>query len=213
MKYHIEFPNSLIKNCITNPKFFYMKKVYYAFLFLLLIGQFSNAQEAGKFRVGLDLGYAIPDGGGGVLIAVEPKYNVSDNMNIGLRFESAALAKNITDGALSLEAELTSSTLIAGTFDYYFTSGSSSFAPFLGAGVGYSSLGSLSASFDGNASPEVDVDGKFGGLIRGGFEIGKVRLAATYNLIGASEVETSEIKNSYIGISFGFYFGGGKWKK
>ena len=61
---------------------------------------------------------------------------------------------------------------------------------------------------------ELELDGKFGGLIRAGFELGKLRLAASYNLIGKSDLgEGVEVKNSYLGISLGFYLGGGKWKK
>jgi outer membrane protein W len=194
-------------------KLLIMKKIFYALLLMLAVGQVAQAQEQGKFRVGLDLGYTMPDGGGGVLIAVEPKYNIADNMNIGIRFESAAMAKNVGE----TEADLTASGTYSGTFDYYFNSGSSSFAPFLGGGVGYSTLGNLSSSVDTElveGSVELEVDGKFGGLIRAGFEAGKFRLAATYNLIGKTDLgEGAEIKNSYLGISLGFYLGGGKWKK
>ncbi|MCK0160857.1 outer membrane beta-barrel protein [Allomuricauda sp. F6463D] len=188
-----------------------MKKILFVFLLMLAVTQVSQAQEEGKFRFGLDLGYTMPSGGGGVLIAIEPKYNIADNMNIGLRLESAAMAKNVGE----TEADLTASMSYIGTFDYYFNSGSSSFAPFLGGGVGYSTLGNLSTSVDTElVDAEFEVDGKFGGLIRTGFEAGKFRLAATYNLIGKTELfEGAEIKNSYFSISLGFYFGGGKWKK
>ena len=106
----------------------------------------------------------------------------------------------------------------SGTFDYYLSLGSSSVAPFIGAGVGYHQPGTI--GFDNDSYDEelleadILVDGKFGGLIRAGFEAGKFRLAATYNLVGKSELlEAVEVKNSYLGISLGFYLGGGKWKK
>lgn len=79
----------------------------------------------------------MPDSGGGVLFAIEPKINIADNMNIGIRFESAAMAKNVEAGPVSAEASLTSSMSYSGTFDSYFNSGSSSFARFVGAGMGY----------------------------------------------------------------------------
>ncbi|SNZ01198.1 hypothetical protein [Flagellimonas pacifica] len=198
-----------------------MKKIFLAIVVMASMTQFLSAQEQNKFRVGLDLGYAIPDGGGGILIALEPKYNIADNMNVGIRIESAAMAKKVG----LVEASLAGSTSYSGTFDYYFSSGSSSFAPFIGAGVGYSSLANVGFDIDidsgfGDDSPltideelELEVDGSFGGLVRAGFEAGKLRLAATYNLIGKSDLgEGAEIKNSYIGISLGFYVGGGKWK-
>ncbi|MEZ4810297.1 MAG: hypothetical protein R2819_08045 [Allomuricauda sp.] len=189
-----------------------MKRIFYAFIIMASLIQWGHAQEQNKFRVGLDLGYAIPDGGGGILIALEPKYNIADNMNIGLRFESAALAKNVTGGGATLEADLAASASYLGTFDYYFHNGSSSFAPFLGAGVGYSTLANISFEEFG-PDAEAEIDGKFGGLIRTGFEWGKFRLAVDYNLIGKTEIDDAEVKNSYLGISLGFYVGGGKWKK
>lgn len=191
-----------------------MKKIVFVFLLMLAVVQVSQAQEKNKFRVGLDAGYTIPDGGGGVLIAIEPKYNIADNMSIGLRYESAAMAKNVTSDGFSIEGSLAASGTVSGTFDYYFNSGSSSFAPFMGAGVGYSSLANIGFDELGPDSEEFELDGKFGGLIRAGFELGKLRLAASYNLIGKSDLgEGAEVKNSYLGISLGFYLGGGKWKK
>nr|WP_299382989.1 hypothetical protein [Allomuricauda sp.] len=196
-----------------------MKKNFFLAIAILGIAQFTHAQEQNKFRAGLDLGYAIPDGGGGIIIALEPKYNIADNMNIGLRIESAAMAKNVAavEDVAEIEASLSASTSYFGTFDYYFHSGSSPFAPFIGGGIGYSTLANL--DFDPQVTDEkFDIEGKFGGLVRAGFELGKLRLAATYNLIGTSEFADGddnklEVKNSYIGISLGFYVGGGKWKK
>ncbi|MGW9685108.1 hypothetical protein [Flagellimonas sp. 2504JD1-5] len=188
-----------------------MKKIFYVFVTVAAMCQFSHGQEQNKFRAGLDLGYAIPDGGGGILFSLEPKYNIADNMNVGLRVESAVMAKNVSSEGVALETELAASTSFTGTFDYYFASGSSSFAPFLGGGVGYSSLANAEISI-GEFTDEAEVDGAFGGLVRAGFELGKLRMAATYNLIGKSDIDGSEIKNSYIGISLGFYVGGGKWK-
>ncbi len=195
-----------------------MKKLFYALAIMTSILQTVQAQEEGKFRAGLDFGYAMPDGGGGISTAFEAKYNVADNMNVGIRFESAFLAKNVkaTNDVAQIEANLAASSSYMGTFDYYFHNGSSSFAPFAGAGIGYSMLANL--DFDSQVTDdEFEVDGKFGGLIRAGFEWGKFRLAANYNIIGKSEIgeglDAVEVKNSYFGISLGFYVGGGKWKK
>ncbi len=195
-----------------------MRKIILIAVAAVSMMQSVQAQEGGKFRVGLDLGYAMPDGGGGVLVALEGKYNVADNMNVGLRYESATMAKASNDG---LEASLTASGSISATFDYYFNSGSSSFAPFIGGGIGYNQLGDLSydlGDFGGliqdDINADIKVDGMIGGLIRAGFELGKFRVAANYNLIGKTDFgEGGEVNNSYMGISIGFYLGGGKWKK
>ena len=193
-----------------------MKRIFYVIITLIAMNQWCHAQEQNKFRVGFDFGYAIPDGGGGILAALEGKYNIADNMNVGLRIESAVMAKNVAavNDVAEIEASLSANTSYFGTFDYYFNSGSSSFAPFVGAGIGYSALANL--TFDNQITDdEFEVDGKFGGLLRAGFELGKFRMAANYNLIGKSEIgegiDAVEAKNSYFGISLGFFLGGGKW--
>ena len=128
---------------------------------MLAVVQVSQAQEEGKFRVGLEAGYTMPDGGGGVLLAIEPKYNIADNMNIGIRFESAAMAKNVTGDGVSIEADLAASASYLGTFDYYFHNGSSSFSPFMGAGVGYSTLANI--AFDEQRASLAAVTGRLEG--------------------------------------------------
>jgi hypothetical protein len=57
--------------CNSNLKIFIMRKAISAALFVLGVTTVGFAQEQGKFRVGLDFGYAMPDGG--VLVALEPK--------------------------------------------------------------------------------------------------------------------------------------------
>lgn len=62
-----------------------MKKIILAVIAILTFANGYSQQEE-KFRVGLDLGYAVPiNGGGGMVFSIEPKYNIKDNMNIGLR--------------------------------------------------------------------------------------------------------------------------------
>lgn len=181
----------------------------------------TYAQEEGKFRLGLDAGYAIPanGGGGGVLVALEPKYNIADNINIGIRLEGAAMAKEIEENEFSTEADVALNIAALGTFDYYFNTPNSSFAPFVGAGLGYYGLANLEVE-DNDITDETtierdnEIDDRFGGLVRAGFELGKLRFAATYNIVGNSDIgEGAEVKNSYFGISLGFYAGGGKWKR
>ncbi|WP_218916676.1 outer membrane beta-barrel protein [Alkaliflexus imshenetskii] len=197
-----------------------MKKVLFLFVAILAIGSLQ-AQETGKFRVGVDLGYTIPsDGGGGVMFNFEPKYNIADNMNVGLRISSAAMAKGISssDGS-DMETKISANGSYMGTFDYYFSKGTSSFAPYVGGGLGYVSLASVELeSSSTSADGGLDVSGKLGGLIRAGFEAGKFRMGLEYNLIPKSKIDLisggkGEIANSYLGIHMGFYVGGGKWKK
>jgi hypothetical protein len=178
-----------------------MKKLF-TIIFLLLGIMSINSQEEGKFRVGLDLGYAFSQGTGqgvgGILLSIEPKYNLTDNSNIGLR--------------LGVSAEVSwfsgdSNASILGTYDYYFNNENSSISPFVGIGLG------LFAFHETRLFGEDNSYEKFGILIRGGVELGKFRIALEYNIIPKSDLESGEsYKNSYLGASIGFYVGGGKWK-
>jgi len=59
----------------------------------------------------------------------------------------------------------------------------------------------------------------FGGLIRCGFELGKLRLSLDYYLIPASTMLNEDLvaignaNNSYLNINLSLYLGGGKWRK
>ena len=64
---------------------------------------------------------------------------------------------------------------------------------------------SVSAGTTGGSS-EVAAATKFGFYPRVGFDAGHFTLSLDYNLVP----ETNGIKNSYIGIRFGGFFGGGK---
>jgi outer membrane protein X len=199
-----------------------MKKII---LTAMAVFAFANgySQEEGKFRVGLDLGYTVPsNGGGGILFSLEPKYNLKDNMNVGLRIGAAAMVRDVnTDGGGTTSAKISANGSYVGTYDYYFNKSGSSFVPYIGGGAGYYSIANV--EFDdvdeSSSNAALDASGKMGGLIRGGFEWGKFRMGIEYNLVPKSELQdlsgtkVGSISNSYLGIHLGFYVGGGKWGK
>lgn len=175
-----------------------MRNIVISVLFILGLTT-VNGQEKDKFRAGLDIGYVFADGGGGILFAIEPKYNITDNSNIGIRLGLASSSSNN-------DTEADGNMSILGTYDYYFSNGKSSTVPFLGGGLGYYVLV--------DASNTINLGEKFGAIIRGGVELGKFRLALEYNILPKTDLEFGEsVKNSYFGASLGFYVGGGKWKK
>jgi outer membrane protein W len=211
---------------IINLKILFKMKKIILSLAALMTFAFATAQEEGKFRVGLDLGYTIPSGGGGgILISLEPKYNITDNMNIGLRFGSAAMVRNFSGSDIdgNLKANIASNGSYLATYDYYFK-GSSSFVPYVGAGAGIYTLANVGfSSTDVSANEasllKLDATSKFGGLIRAGFEWGKFRMGLEYNIVPKSNLvdftgeKIGTAQNSYLGIHLGFYVGGGKWGK
>lgn len=199
-----------------------MKKTILLLLIsLTLVNTYS--QEKDKFRVGLDFGFVPTSGGGGAMFSIEPKFNLADNMNIGLRYGAAGIAKDIktNDVNQSVSAKISANGSLVGTFDYYFHKSSSSFAPYVGAGIGYYSLANVELDNNNNTSQNYTpaTTGKMGGLIRAGFEWGKFRMGVEYNLISDSDLNDFDgnvvgtATNSYAGIHLGFYLGGGKWDK
>lgn len=196
-----------------------MKKII-LFAFVALTFANGYSQEKGKFRVGLDIGFVPTGGGGGVLFSVEPKYNLTDNMNVGLRIGLAGIAKDIEENNQSSTAKVSASTSFVGTYDYYFHKQGSSFAPYIGAGIGYYSLANVELE-DSATSDEINpsVTDVFGGLVRAGFEWGKFRMGVEYNILPESDLENingvkiGTASNKYVGIHLGFYLGGGKWGK
>lgn len=196
-----------------------MKKV----ILSVCIGLFclsGNAQNEDGFRVGLDLGAVPTNGGGGVLLSLEPKYNIKDNMNVGLRIGVAAIVRDINDSGATTSAEVAANGSYVATYDYYFNSAGKSFVPYIGAGAGYYSIANVEVDDTNNNNDfTVDATGKMGGLIRGGFEWGKFRMGLEYNLVPESTLQDingnnqGTVANSYVGIHLGFYVGGGKWGK
>ena len=198
-----------------------MKKIILLIIALLLFGN-SYSQKKGGFRVGFDFGFVPTSGGGGGMFSIEPKYNIKNNMNIGLRIGGAGIARDITSSTSSAttSAKIAANGSFVGTYDYYFASSGKSFVPYIGAGVGYYSLANVEINDSTNSSSiNPDVTSTMGGLVRAGFEWGKFRMGVEYNYMPDSDLQDTNgatigtISNSYLGIHLGFFLGGGKWGK
>ena len=199
-----------------------MKKIFVSLIIICATVSFSNAQEFKKFKLGIGLGYAVPtDGGGGVLLTLEPAYRISDQIALGLRLESAAMAKNISGGGASVETSVSANGSYSINGQYYFNN--NNFRPYVGLGLGIFTV--ASASVEGNqtgGSASVAGGTVLGFYPRIGFDAGHFNLNIDINIVGASdEVEVNgqtvnvsdagidKISNSYIGIRLGaFLFGG-----
>ena len=187
-----------------------MKRTLTVLMFMVLTTAGAIAQEYQAFRVGVGLGYAMASGSGskgGVLFNLEPGYRITDQILLNLRIEGAVVGRgfaNETSAEMDVAA-IASYTLNA---QYYFNN--NNFRPFVGAGIGTYSLASTSVAVDvGGGQTETGVvaaANKFGFYPRVGFDTGHFTLSVDYNAIP----ETNGIKNSYIGIRVGGFFGGGK---
>lgn len=185
-----------------------MKRILTVAFLIAVTAAGSIAQEYKAFRVGLGLGYANASGKGakgGVLWALEPGYRINDQILANLRIEGAVIGRGYTDETTaSVDVAALGSYTLNG--QYYFNN--NNFRPFVGAGFGMYSLAAVSVEMDpnGNGGGTVAAATKFGFYPRVGFDAGHFTLNLDYNLVP----ETNGIKNSYLGIRIGGFFGGGR---
>jgi hypothetical protein len=198
-----------------------MKKVL-AFGVALLFAASAQAQEFKPFKVNVSLGYALPSGGGGLLFAIEPKYGINDQIDVGLRIEGAGMARAVVLNGDDFAGDVSFAGSYLLTGNYMLST--NNFRPFVGAGVGLFGIASASALTIGgqNYNSEIAAGNVFGGMVRAGFKTGHFVLGLEYNLIPASNVrlldssgqaqvgQTAQSKNSYLGIKLGFDIGGGR---
>jgi outer membrane protein X len=191
-----------------------------------------SAQQKGAIRVGFNAGLGLPNAGFGVGGDFDIRYNLMDNLNVGVKFSGDALMKDLQIDRMNnnvyATASAISSTLLSA--DYYFNKGTNRFAPYLGGGLGLykiMNIGMVATGSNSTVSTPTNTTiypsySKFGGLIRGGFESGHFRMGLELFLVPDSPVtpfdNTTSILspttgNSFLKFSLGFYFGGGHWKK
>lgn len=191
-----------------------MKTLLFSLL-LITITTFSYAQRKKfkPFQLYTGMGASIPNGGGGgILFDVEPAYRIMDEISVGLRLESAIMARVVGD-------EVTGATALASytlNGKYYFTNGT--FRPYVGIGMGLYRLGGVSVQNSSSSSDQVNVadETKFGFYPRIGFDLGHFNVNIDYNFMGKTTYTTlgsnekSSINNNYLGIRIGAFFWGGR---
>lgn len=204
-----------------------MKKIAFSILLLSSV-VFAKAQTESPFKpfkVDASLGYAMPGGTGakgGVLFALEPKYEVIPNLSVGLRMEIAVMVRGQIENTAStstakVDAKAAGSYLVTG--DYYFTQ--TKVRPFAGLGLGIYKLAAASATSDGTttSTASASAGSKFGEMVRAGVELSHFRIGLEYNIVPSTKVDmvnssgvhsTASAKNGYLGIKVGFVIGGGR---
>ncbi len=176
-----------------------MKNLFFAVLSLLFLCSNLNAQSDYYTDFEWDIlrfGYISPSGVDGITAGVafgtEPRYNLKDNISVGLRLDVALYGSG--DDIIS-NVSLGSAVSFALIGDYYFNTDSSR-RPFAGFGVGL---------FDGVSVEAVGGGTGFSlGLVpRVGYEFGHLRLSAEYNLVFDDNVP------NYLGLNLGITLFGG----
>jgi outer membrane protein X len=189
------------------------------FLFgiIMLISSTASAQEFKPFKANLSLGYPTS---GGLLLSFEPKYGISDQIDVGFRYELGLMSRPLTLDGQDVQSELKASSSYLITGNYLLSQGT--FRPFLGAGVGLFTLVSISFS-EGSGSTDAGISGgsKFGGMLRAGFKANHFAFGLEYIavpktrgvLVGTSGANLNyERPNSYVGIKVGIDIGGGRYE-
>lgn len=204
-------PFTINQNRMTNGL---RKQLFFAlalFISTALTAQdrFEVVHHYKPFEVELNAGYARPQGKGakvGFLLGMEPRYNLIDQLSIGLRMEATAMARGYVgvngttpngNGEAGLGLHFTP------TVEYYFTN--RLVRPFIGGGAGIYNFMSIEANSDNGGTVQIPTSTRFGGFARAGIEIWHLRAAFEYNLVG----KTNNINNNYLGIKLGITLGGG----
>jgi hypothetical protein len=198
-------------------------KTYLALFFSCLLITFSStAQDFKPLKVGLGLGFAAPGtagagAGGGGLFYIEPAYRATDNFLIGLRLESAVIARGVEGvGEEDVSGDAASNVSYTLNTQYYFND--NYVRPFIGVGGGLFSLAAVkfntasgSNSIDAD---EVNAETRFGFYPRIGIDAGHFNFTIDYNFIPSTDIPgIGEVKNNYLGIRAGFSIGGGVGRK
>jgi hypothetical protein len=174
----------------------------YAIIFLFASQVQAQTLNYNPFKVDVTTGIGASRDAIGFGLAFEPKYNFTNDFSAGLRWETAQMysAFNVSDGITRTSGPdgWVNSFVFTGEFYYPWES---SFRPFIGGGTGL-----YLANF--NVAEGKNTSAKIGFLLRGGFQIGHLRLVAEHNFI------PDNISNlNYFNLKIGGTFGGGRVKR
>ncbi|MEM9546078.1 MAG: hypothetical protein AAGA77_08895 [Bacteroidota bacterium] len=179
-----------------------MKNLFFTALAVLFLCSNLNAQAESYTDFEWDIirfGYVMPSGVDGVSsgfsMGSEPRYNLKDNISVGVRWE-IALYGAADDLGSNFDLGAAGSVALIG--DYYFNTESSKRA-FAGFGIGSFS----GASLEVNGETVGDAGSAIGIIPRVGYEFGHLRLSAEYNLAFDDAVP------NYLGINLGITLFGG----
>lgn len=190
----------------------------------LLAGAHVAAAQAANYnpiRVdsGLSGTYVSASGRGGFGAVVEPKFSIHDQVSVGFRFEAAVMFGGSfgSDGSTKMELGAAAAVLAKG--EYLLTTGT--IRPFVGLGLGMIDIASQSvAAGPMTAAIDQRAGRYFGVAPQLGIDLGRMRLAATYNAILGADIEvhqtiggvdqSASYSQNYLTFEMSFRFGGGR---
>ena len=187
----------------------------------LLLGEPAFAESEHYEQIRVDAGMTgssvgVSDRNAAGFVA-EIKVNAHDNIAIGGRVEIAVMfGGNV--GAEELPFGLAAAALAKGEY----LLGTGPVRPFAGIGAGLYSMGSHTIVSDPDGASGISTtSGRYFGVApAAGIDVGRLRLAATYNAILGTSVEYRQtsggvehrqtLSQSYLSLELSFRFGGGR---
>ena len=191
--------NQFTTKAVSLLKLFNMKKIILFLIFISCLSQIKAQSFNYKpFKVDMTTGIGASKEAVGFAVAIEPKYNLSNSFSAGLRWESAQIysAWDGSNGTIRTSGPdgWVNSFVVTGEFYYW----QGLIAPFIGGGTGI-----YLANFD--LGKGKDTNAKMGFVVRGGFQIGHLRLVAENNFIPDNSFDLN-----YYNLKIGITLGGGK---
>ncbi|AUD02552.1 hypothetical protein [Spirosoma pollinicola] len=216
-----------------------MRKLFV--IMLVMVSVVANAQTAAPatptkpakstksnkplFKMTLAGGYASPLNTGengfakaGVVYSIEPQFELSKNLEVGLRFEQAFIQRSEALKNDIYYASKAKSIMSGAVTANYVISTSTGLKPFVGLGAGlyYADASSQTFQSSGNPSVTYPLPTTFavGGLGRVGVKYKILHLEAAYNLVSNTSVKnaatglTLKADNSYLSLKAGITIGG-----
>lgn len=193
-----------------------------AFVAVAVVASLARAEAENFQPVRVEATLVVARGSGdigawGVGLAIEPKYNLTDQLSIGLRLEGTGMVSQTISPSLLGGADVSMSARAVVAFlakvDYYLTT--SSTRPFVGLGAGYYSIGSANSGTTGVTAEAFNGFGLFPQL---GVNFGHFRMALGYHaILGGSQALVIagaptglDLSKNYFAFEIGGTFGGGR---
>ncbi|SOD78250.1 outer membrane beta-barrel protein [Spirosoma fluviale] len=181
------------------------------------------------FKVNLGVGYASPlDKVGtndfvkpGLVYSLEPQYELSRNLEVGVRLEQAFIKRSeALDGDIYKNTKVNSMLSAVATANYVLRL-KSGFRPYIGVGIGgfYTGESLQTNQVSGTSSVvsyPLPAAVNLGGLGRVGVKYGILNIEGTYNLVSDLSVTnaanrlTLTANNSYFSVKAGLTIGGSR---
>jgi hypothetical protein len=196
-------------------------KTRFTTLLLVTLSLGAFAQDFKPFKVNTSIGFAKPIGpgsSGGILVSLEPKYGLNDQIDVGLRLEGALMGRSTQVSGQTSDTEIAYSGSYGLTGTYLLSV--SNFRPYVGLGGGLYSTGGVSFS-EGGSDIGLEAARKLGAMARVGFKYGHFNLGVEYNYVPSTTYTANlannaaaivKSNNSYVGFKLGFDIGGGYYE-